>query len=219
MRKCNHLEILMKSYLFSGIGNEEVEHLLKCLSVNEKAYGKDEILITAGEKISCIGIVLEGEAQIIHEDYWGNRIIFSELRESSVFGEVFAVLDRPSEVSVVATSPAKVLWLKISGLLTVCNQTCAYHNRLIKNLLVSISEKSLMLTRKMNHIGKKTTREKLLAYLSSESMKAGSAKFIIPFDRQDLADYLFVDRSALSSEISKLKKEGIIKNKKNEFEI
>lgn len=219
MRKDYHLEVLLNSYLFSGIKREEVKHLLSCLSANEKHYGKEEIILSVGEKMDSIGIFLEGTGQIIHEDYWGNKIIFSELKEGSVFGEVFAVLGRSSEVSVVATSKIKVLWFRISGIMSVCHQACGYHNRLIKNLLVSISEKNLMLTRKMNHIGKKTTREKLLAYLSSESMKAGSSKFIIPFDRQDLADYLFVDRSALSNEISKLRKEGVIKNKKNEFEI
>lgn len=219
MEKSFIIKVLLESYLFKGIKNQEAAHLMKCLRARKKTYVKGEAVIAIGDSLSSIGVVLEGEAHIIHEDYWGNKIIFSELREAEVFGEVFAVLNIPSEVSIVANTALTVLWLDINELISVCNHACGYHNQLIRNLLVSISQKNLMLTRKMNQIGKKTIREKLLAYLSSESLKARSNHFKISFDRQELADYLFVDRSALSNEISKLKKEGIIKNRKNEFEI
>lgn len=198
---------------------KEIENMLKCLDVRIKKYTKGETIIHAGEKISDICILLNGLAHIVQEDYWGKKIILSEVNVSGVFAEVFSTLGIKSEVNVLAIEDSEIMFLDIGNLITICSHTCNYHNKLLQNLLKSIAEKNLKMTQKMTHIGKRSIREKLLSYLSSQSIKHGSSKFNIPFNRQDLADYLCVDRSALSSEISKLKKEGIIDSRKNEFEI
>lgn len=214
-----YLDILSKSYLFSNMNKEEIENMLPCLGVNIREFKKGENIIFIGDIVEEIGILLNGSAHIVQEDYWGRKIIISELHNSDVFAEVFATLRKKSEVSVIATKDSTIMFLNISKLITICSHTCNYHNKLVQNLLVSIAEKNLKMTQKINCMGKKSIREKLLTYLSTMSIKTGKSKFKIPFNRQDLADYLTVDRSALSNEISKLKKEGIIKAEKNEFEI
>lgn len=214
-----YIEILKKSYLFSNMVEDEIKNMLPCLSVSLKDYKKGETVLSIGQKIEEIGIVVNGSAHIVQEDYWGRKIIISELRNSDVFGEVFATLGKKSEVNILTTKDSTIMFLNISKMITICSHTCNYHNKLVQNLLISIAEKNLKITQKITCMGKKSIREKLLTYLSSMSIKTGKNKFKIPFNRQDLADYLSVDRSALSNEISKLKKEGIINSEKNEFEI
>lgn len=214
-----YIEILKNSYLFSDIKDEEIKNMLPCLSVREKNFKKGETILAIGDKSEEIGVVVKGSAHIVQEDYWGRKIIISELHNSDVFGEVFATLRKKSEVNIQAIKDSTILFLNISKVITICSHTCSYHNKLVQNLLISIAEKNLKMTQKINCMGKKSIREKLLTYLSTQSIKTGKNKFKIPFNRQDLADYLSVDRSALSNEISKLKKEGQIKVEKNEFEI
>lgn len=217
--KEKYIEILSKSYLFSNIENNEIKNILPCLEIRIKDFKKSETILSLGEKVEEIGILINGSAHIVQEDYWGRKIILSELQSSDVFAEVFATLKKKSEVSITAITDCQIMFLNISKLITICSHTCNYHNKLIQNLLISIAEKNLKMAQKINYMGKKSIREKLLTYLSTQSIKTGKRKFKIPFNRQDLADYLSVDRSALSKEISKLKQEGIINSEKNEFEI
>lgn len=217
--KEKYIEILSKSYLFSNIENNEIKNILPCLEIRIKDFKKSETILSLGEKVEEIGILINGSAHIVQEDYWGRKIILSELQSSDVFAEVFATLKKKSEVSITAITDCQIMFLNISKLITICSHTCNYHNKLIQNLLISIAEKNLKMAQKINCMGKKSIREKLLTYLSTQSIKTGKRKFKIPFNRQDLADYLSVDRSALSKEISKLKQEGIINSEKNEFEI
>lgn len=220
MKNKHHLEVLNKSYFFANMSIKEIELLLPSLNPLIRKFKKGETIIHKGEKVRHFGIMLEGKAHIVQEDYWGRQMIISELQSSDAFAEAFATLSAKSEVSVMATADSIILMLNIDDLLNIKNNSFnTYHNTLIKNLLKSTAYKNLTITQKMIHMSKKTIREKLLSYLSGESIKNDSTKFLIPFNRQELANYLGVDRSALSTEISKLTKEGIIKSKKNQFEI
>ncbi|SET82541.1 Crp/Fnr family transcriptional regulator [Lacrimispora sphenoides] len=213
-----YLSILKKSNLFSGVQPEEISAMLKCLSARIKHYKKDEFIIRSGDYIRSVGMVLTGTALIIQEDFWGKRTIISEAMSGALFAETYACIPSiPIEMSVISDSECDVLFMDINRIMNVCTSACTFHTRLLQNFLSSIARRNLILTKKMQHMSKKTIREKLLSYLSAESLKNNSSTFDIPFNRQQLADYLSIDRSALSNEMSKLQDEGILTYKKNRF--
>lgn len=213
-----YLPVLKKSSLFSGVRPDEISVMLKCLSARLKHFKKEEFIIRSGDYIHSVGMVLSGTALIIQEDFWGKRTIISEVLPGTLFAETYACLSsKPIEMSVISDSECDVLFLDFNKILTVCTSACVFHTRLIQNLLSSIAGRNLTLTKKMQHMSKKTIREKLLSYLSTESLKNNASTFDIPFNRQQLADYLSIDRSALSNELSKLQAEGILIYKKNRF--
>lgn len=213
-----YLPVLKKSSLFAGVQADEISAMLKCLSARLKHFKKEEFIIRSGDYVRSVGMVVSGTALIIQEDFWGKRTIISEVMPGSLFAETYACLSSmPIEMSVVSDSECDVLFLDFNKILTVCTSACTFHTRLIQNFLSSFAIRNLMLTKKMQHMSKKTIREKLLSYLSTESLKSSSSTFDIPFNRQQLADYLSVDRSALSNEMGKLQAEGILAFKKNRF--
>lgn len=213
-----YLPILIKSSMFSGVRPEEISAMLKCLSARIKHYKKEEFIIRTGDYIRTVGMLLTGSALIIQEDFWGKRTIISDVKPGSVFAETYACTPSiPIEMSVISDSECDVLFMDIYRILNVCAPTCTFHTRLLQNFLSSIAGRNLTLTKKMRHMSQKTIKEKLLSYLSSESLKANSSTFDIPFNRQQLADYLSIDRSALSNEMSKLQNKGILTYKKNRF--
>lgn len=213
-----YLTLLKKTCLFSGIKDEDISTMLHCLSARIASYQKEEFILHTGDLVNQVGMVLSGSVLIIKEDFWGNRSILSEISPGSLFAETYACIGTtPLEVSTVASSDCKVLFLDFQKLLTTCSSACHFHTRLIHNLLSTLAQKNRILTKKLEHMSQKTTRDKLLSYLSAESLKAKSPSFTIPFNRQQLADYLSVDRSAMSSELGKLKKEGILDYNKNTF--
>ncbi|WP_077610376.1 Crp/Fnr family transcriptional regulator [Clostridium sp. Marseille-P2415] len=213
-----YLPVLKKSSLFSGVRPDEINAMLKCLSARQKHFKKEEFIIRSGDYIHSVGMVLSGTALIIQEDFWGRRTIISEVMPGTLFAETYACLSSlPIEMSVISDSECDVLFLDFNKILTVCTSACTFHTRLIQNFLSSIARRNLTLTKKMQHMSKKTIREKLLSYLSAESLKSNASTFDIPFNRQQLADYLSIDRSALSNELSKLQAEGILTYKKNRF--
>lgn len=215
-----YLTLLKKSNIFIGIEENEIEPMLKCLSSRITNFKKNEFILRNGEHIHSVGMVLSGLALVEKEDFWGNRSIISEVTPGMIFAESYACLSElPAEISVTASENTDVMFFDIKRILSVCSNSCSFHRRLIQNLLTVIAKKNVNLTKKIEHISKKTIREKLLSYLSTESLKCGCSSFEIPFNRQQLADYLSVDRSALSNEISKLQNEGIIESKKNKFKI
>ena len=192
--------------------------MLGCLSAKVKQYKKGGTIYCAGENISSVAMLLEGSVHIQKEDFWGNLSILDAVSPGGLFGEVFACLENePMAYNAEAVKDCAVLHLDIQRVLTTCTNACKFHARLIRNLLSEISDKNRMLTQKMMHISQRTTREKLLSYLSEQSLKCGSPSFDIPFNRQQLADYLSVDRSAMSSELGKMKNEGILDFDKNHF--
>ena len=215
-----HKEEIPDSMLFAGIHPEEKESILKCLSAVEKKYEKGDIIFLAGTEIRSMGFILSGRVEISRDDFWGNRQVLGHGETGELFGEAYACM--PGEVlmvNVVAAEKSRILFLDLGRILNVCPPAFAHHNRLIHNLLYIMAKKNLMLTRKIDHMGQRSIREKVMAYLSFESEKQKKKTFGIPFNRQQLADYLNVDRSALSNELSKMQKEGLLKVDKSRFEL
>ena len=213
-----YLEILRKCLLFFDIEDEDLIKMLTCLGARTDFFDKKYTVFSEGAPAKYIGIVLSGSVQIIQIDYYGNRSILSEIAPSQVFGEAFACAETDNlPVSAVANEPSEIMFIDFSHILQTCSNNCGFHQRLIFNLMKDLAEKTIIFHQKMEITSKRTTREKLLAYLDMKSKETKNSSFDIPFDRQELADYLDVDRSGLSVEISKLKKEGIIENFKNHF--
>ena len=194
--------------------------MLDCLSIREGNYKKNDSILLAGTKVDAIGVVAEGTAQIVRDELDGERTILSELMRADIFAEAYVVAETAEiPISVIATADCKVLWIPFSKVVVYCSFTCEYHRVLIQNLMKLIAEKNILMNEKMRILSQKTTREKLMCYLNDYSEKVGKNKFKIPFSRSELADYLSVDRSAMSRELGKLRDEGYIRFNKNEFEI
>lgn len=212
-------EQLKKNPLFHGIDESEIRSILACLSPRRRKYEKDETIFSAGEAISEVALILSGNVLIEKEDFWGNRSILAHLEKNDLFGEAFASLSAESDVNAVASAKTDILFLHIGQLLTCCTSACAFHQRLIRNLLAAVAEKNTRLAKKADLLAQRTVRGKLLAYLSSQAQLQGSPSFDIPFSRQQLADYLSVDRSHMTVELGKLEKEGILRFQKNRFQL
>ena len=214
------LSLLRRSDLFSGIEEKEISGILSCLSAQSKRYEKGSYVMRFGEKVDSVGIVLSGSVNIITEDYWGNRNIIADIEPGMLFAESYAcVADMPLKVSIQAAKDCGILWMDVKRILTSCSSACEFHTRLIRNLVSALAAKNILMNEKLRFISQRTTRDKLLAYLSAESMRQRSSSFTIPFDRQQLADYLSVDRSAMSNELSKMRREGILQYNKNNFSL
>lgn len=213
-----YLHLLSKTKLFFGIAEEEIEAMLNCLSADKCSYQKGEYVFHRGERIDRVALLLEGCIHIQKEDYWGNLSILNEISEGEVFGEVYACLgNEEMRNNAVAVKNSEVIFLDINRILTTCPSACSFHGRLIRNLLAVMASKNRILTQKLEHMSRRTTREKLLSYLSEQSLKAKSSSFDIPFNRQQLADFLSVDRSAMSNELCKMRDEGILEFNRNHF--
>ncbi|MEA4921154.1 MAG: Crp/Fnr family transcriptional regulator [Clostridiaceae bacterium] len=215
-----YIDTLKTVKLFKGIAEADLLPLLSCLAATVKAYEKGQTVFFSGESIKSFGIVLSGEVQVIQEDYYGNRSIIGKMITGNLFGESFACTETKSlPVSVVTSSESELLFIDCRRLAVPCARACDFHSKLIQNMLNIVSIKNIELTEKIEFTSKRTTREKLIAYLSTEAKKAGSSCFSIPFNRQELADYLSVERSAMSAELSKLRDAGTLKFQKNRFEL
>ena len=213
-----HKEEIPDSMLFAGIHPEEKESILKCLSAVEKKYEKGDIIFLAGTEICSMGFILSGSVEISRDDFWGNRQVLGHAGNGELFGEAYACM--PGEalmVNVVAAEKSRILFLDIGRILNVCTPACSHHNRLIHNLFFISARKNLLLSRRIFHTTPKSIRGRLLSYLSAQSAAANSLDFTIPFNRQQLADYLNVDRSALSAELSKMQREGLLTTERNHF--
>jgi CRP/FNR family transcriptional regulator, dissimilatory nitrate respiration regulator len=211
---------LGKSPLFFGLTQEEIQTMASCLDFHFATYDKDTFIQRRGDLINTVGVVLRGSVHIIAEDYWGNRNILGIAGVGQTFSESLACTNSAaSPVDVIAETSTEIIFLDVRRVLTVCSSTCTFHARLIRNLLNVIAYKNLALTEKIMHVTKRTVREKILSYLSTESQIRGNTSFDIPFDRQQLADYLSAERSALSKNLCKLRDEGVITFKKNHFEL
>lgn len=213
-----YLPVIRNAFIFSGMSESEVPSILKCLDAREKSYAKGEYLLRSGDRIEEMGLLLEGSALIEQDDFWGNRNLLARIRPGQLFAESFACSPGAVlNVSAVSEEPCHVLWLNVRRVLSTCPSACSFHSRMIRNLLSDLAGKNLRFNEKLTHMGKRTTRGKLLSYLSAEAIKKGNAEFDIPFNRQMLADYLSVERSAMSSELGKLRDEGILKFDKSHF--
>ena len=215
-----YIKVVCSSQLFKGCTQHEVTTMLACLDAKVKRFSKDEFLLRETSNVRAIGLLLSGSALVIREDVWGNRNILTKVTPAQTFGTALACMQTTSaNVSVVACENANVMFLDINKILTVCNSVCAHHNKIISNLIAELAQKNLNLSEKVNHLTKRTTKEKIMSYLSSEAKTAGGREFDISFSRQQLADYLSVERSGLCSELAKLQNAGLIEYHKNHFTI
>jgi len=215
-----YLPTLEKCPLFSGIDPDDILPMLGCLGASVQPYEKNEVICHEGDADAPVGILLSGAAQIVQDDFYGNRTIVTSLFPSHLFGETFACAGiRQLPVSILATEKCEIMRLDCQRLLHTCSHACAFHSRLILNLVQVLAAKNLMFHRKIDITSRRTTREKLMAYLMDQARQHHSSAFTIPYDRQALADYLGVDRSALSAEISKLRSEGKIESSRSFFRL
>ena len=215
-----NLKALTKTEIFAGATEEEVSSMLDCLSAKKKKYRKEEIIFHAGDTVSSIGVMLKGRALIENDDIWGNRSVLDYVKEGQIFAETYAcALDEKLMVNVIAMSECEVLFLDVRKILKVCPNACEFHQNLVKNLLAISAQKNLNLSRRIFHTSSKTIRGRVLSYLSYQAMESGQEEFDIPYNRQQLADYLGVDRSAMSNELGKMQKDGLIEVKRNHFRI
>ena len=204
-------------HLFSGIDGPERESLLVCLQAVPRRYKKGEMVLSVGDA-PAVGMITSGAVQVIAEDPMGNRTIIGRMEAGDIFGEAFACAGAERlPFSVEAAADCDVMLIDVKKILVTCPTACPFHSRLIENLMSILARKNIMLGAKIRHLSRRSTRDKLLSYLSEQAREAGSRSFAIPFNRQELADYLCVDRSAMSSELSRLKAEGVLDYEKNEF--
>ena len=214
------ISFLTNTALFRGATAEEASAMLGCLGSYEKRYEKGAVIFHAGERIENMGLVLSGSVNIELDDLWGNKTILGHVEAGHLFAETYASLPgEPLMVNAVACERSDILFLNAARLLTTCPNSCAHHNRLIRNLLQITAEQNLALSRRSLHTAPKSIRGRLMSYLSHQAKQNGSYQFTIPFNRQQLADYLGVDRSALSKELGKMQKEGLLTCRKNRFSL
>ena len=215
----NFENILSKSDLFRGV-DDDLEKIISCLNGAVKKYESGEILIHTDSLVTSIGIVLSGGAHITKEDIEGNRIIIANIEEGEMFGEAIAGSKaKKSPVTVITATGCEVIYIDINRVIMTCGSACPFHTQLIKNLIEIISAKNLFLNSRIDVLTQKTLRDKLIAFLGAEMKKRGSSQFSVNFSREELADFLFANRSAVSRELSLMQAEGLIKFNKNKFKI
>lgn len=210
--------LLANTALFRGASPQEAEAMLNCLGAAEKGFPKGAQIYRSGDYVTELGMVLSGSVLIQTDDLWGNTTVLDQAGPGQIFAETYACV--PGEalmVDVVAATDTQVLFLNVERVLRVCSHACIHHSKLIRNLLLLSAQKNLNLSRKIFHTSAKTIRGRLLSYLSYQARRSGKSSFSIPFDRQQLADYLNVERSALSNELSKMQRDGLLLVNKNKF--
>ena len=210
--------LLANTILFEGISEEEIKVLLPCLGAREKRYHKGEVVMHAGEITTTMGLVIEGGVNVTVVFSRGDVSVFGYMEPGDIFSESFAAIpDKELPCDIVAVENSRILFIEMEKLLTTCHHSCEFHSRIIRNLVRMEATKVLKMGARMIHTAPKTIREKLLSYFDEQVMENGSYSFTIPFSRQQLADYLGVDRSALSNELSKMRRDGLVSFRKNEF--
>ena len=213
-----YISILKKSRLFAGVGEVDIEAMLDCLSAKLRGYKKGEYVLREGEHIDNVMILASGSLNIQKDDFWGNRSIVNHISAGEMFGEAYIAPESgPILNDVIALEDSVVMFFDFRKILTVCSSACKFHTTVIQNLFFSISEKNRQLVQKLGHMSRRTTREKLISYLSEQAKRSGSSTFSIPFNRQQLADFLCVDRSAMSNELCKMRDEGLLTFERSRF--
>lgn len=210
----------LHSPLFSGIAPEDLKALLGCITYRVASVKKGEIISFEEEQIKQIGILLSGSVDVIKEDIWGNKTLLLRLGRDEMFGETFACgEDNISVVTFLASENAEILFLPFYRVMHNCTMACVFHHRLIENMVKILAQKNRDYMRKIEIVSKRTIREKILTYLSVQAQVQGSRYVELPLGRVELAEYLCVDRSALTRELAKMKQEGLIDFDKNCFRI
>lgn len=212
------IPVLKRTKLFSGVGEEDISTMLSCLGARLMTYKKCEYVLRQGEHLNDILVLAEGSLHIQRDDYWGNRSILGNIGVGEIFGEAYVAPESGTLLNdVVAIENSSVFFFDVKRVISTCSSACRFHTMVVQNLFFAISEKNRGLVQKLDYMSRRTTREKLLSYLSEEAKKQNSASITIPFNRQQLADYLSVDRSAMSNELCKMRDEGLLTFEKNRF--
>lgn len=215
-----YISILKRTQLFAGVVEEEISAMLSCLGARLETYKKGEYVLRQGEHLSDIVVLVVGNLHIKNDDYWGNRSILGQIAVGEMFGEAYVAPESGALLNdVVAIEDSSVIFFDVKRILTTCSSACRFHAMVVQNLFFAISEKNRKLVQKLGHMSKRSTREKLISYLSEEAKKQTSSTFTILFNRQQLADFLSVDRSAMSNELCKMRDEGLIEFEKNNFKL
>ena len=213
-----YLETLKNSHIFRSIPGEDLLLSLKCLNPEIKSYEAEETIFGPGDRIYSIGLVLSGWVYLLHEDFFKNKSVWAKINKGETFGETAAfIVKEPFMFYVTAGENTSIMFIDAERIFSPCPYPCKFHSTLILNLLYASQKSAAPLTNKLIHITKSSTREKLLSYFLEESLKNKSLSFEIPLNRRELADFLSVDRSAMSNELSKMKNEGILSFSKNRF--
>ncbi len=215
-----YIPVLKRTKLFSGVGEDEIGSMLSCLSARIKSYKKGEYVLRQGEYLKDIVVLVEGNLHIQKHDYWGNRSILGHIAVGEMFGESYFAPESSFLLNdVVAVEDSTAIFFDVKRIITTCSSACRFHSVVVQNMFYVISEKNRRLVQKLGHMSERTTREKLISYLSEEAKSCNSTTFSIPFNRQQLADFLSVDRSAMSNELCKMRDEGLLEFEKNRFKL
>ena len=212
--------VLKRTKLFSGVGDDDISTMLTCLGARLLTYKKGEHVLRQGEHLSDILVLAEGSLHIQRDDYWGNRSILGHIGVGEIFGEAYVAPESGTLLNdVIAVEDSAVFFFDVKRVISTCSSACRFHTMVVQNLFFAISEKNRGLVQKLDYMSRRTTREKLLSYLSEEAKKQNSVSITLPFNRQQLADYLSVDRSAMSNELCKMRDEGLLEFEKNRFRL
>ncbi|MBQ7605493.1 MAG: Crp/Fnr family transcriptional regulator [Firmicutes bacterium] len=214
------IHVLKRTKLFAGVGEEDITAMLSCLGARLCTYKKGEYVLRQGERLDDILLLAEGSLHIQRDDYWGNRSILGHIEVGEIFGEAYVAPESGTLLNdVVALTDCSVFFFDVKRIITTCSSACRFHTMVVQNLFFAISERNRGLVQKLGAMSRRPTREKLIAYLSEEAKRQNSSYITIPFNRQQLADYLSVDRSAMSNELSKMRDDGLLEFEKNCFRL
>ena len=215
-----YVSVLKRTQLFAGVGDDEIASMLSCLGARLYTYKKGEYILRQGEHLNDIIVLVDGNLHIQKDDYWGKRSILGQIAVGEMFGEAYVAPESGALLNdVVAVDESSVIFFDVKRIITTCSSACRFHSMVVQNMFFAISEKNRKLVQKLGHMSKRSTREKLISYLSEESKRHNSSSFTIPFNRQQLADFLSVDRSAMSNELCKMRDEGLLEFEKNQFKL
>jgi CRP-like cAMP-binding protein len=197
---------------------EEIEKLLDCFHARVRRFEKDAYIFMEGDEISTMGIVISGAVHLVRDDFWGNRTIIARIGSGEVFAESFACGKTGRlPMSVIAAQKTETLFIQAEKISIICPVACSFHTKILNNMIFELAGKNTRLINKIQHITQRTTREKLISYLSSQALEADSSVFEIPFNREELANFLSIDRSAMSSELGRMRADGLLMFRKNHF--
>ncbi len=215
-----YVSVLKRTQLFAGVGDDEIASMLSCLGARLYTYKKGEYVLRQGEHLNDIIVLVDGNLHIQKDDYWGNRSILGQIAVGEMFGEAYVAPESGALLNdVVAVDESSAIFFDVKRIITTCSSACRFHSMVVQNMFFAISEKNRKLVQKLGHMSKRSTREKLISYLSEEAKRHNSSSFTIPFNRQQLADFLSVDRSAMSNELCKMRDEGLLEFEKNQFKL
>jgi CRP-like cAMP-binding protein len=209
---------LLGCRLFDGIKIAEIEKLLDCFHARARKFEKDAYIFMENDEISAMGIVISGAVHLVRDDFWGNRTIIARIAAGEIFAESFACGKTGRlPLSAIAIEKTEALFINAQKISAICASACPFHTRILNNMIQELAGKNVTLINKIEHITQHSTREKLISYLSAEAKVSGNSSFDIPFNREELAEFLSVDRSAMSSELGRMKSDGLLTFRKNHF--